>query len=155
MPLKLRLASQLQDTKRKQHVAVRQVFWGTSWTILWFTINMALFDTPYDRSFKLRKGKGSLSLYPVWNSRDCNCYFPLWIDGKNISLDHAKNLTFKMFSAFQKWTYPLSFLWPLSRCQIFRTYWVKEAEQRGGGGSKTQKGYLRITALTPGYCGNI
>lgn len=134
----IKVSKPIQDNKRKQHVCCQQVFWATSWTILWFTVKTPLFDTPYDKSLQLRKGKGSLSQYPVCDSRDCKCYFfPLQINGKNISWDHAKNLTFKMFSAFQKWTCLPSFLWPLSRCQVFRTtYWVKKAEQRGGGGSK-------------------
>lgn len=94
---------------------------------------MVLCDIPYAKSQTQEREKVLFLNIQFWIQEIIIVNFPVQINGKNVSSDHAKNLTFKMFSAFQKRTYPPSFLWAVSRSQILRTiYCVKEAEHRRG-----------------------
>lgn len=62
---------------------------------------MVLCDKLYDKSHKLRKEEGFFLNIQFWIKR-LQMLLSSLITGKNISSDHDKNLTFKIFSAFQK-----------------------------------------------------
>lgn len=64
-------------------------------------IKMGLFDKLYDKSHKLRKEEGFF-LISSFGFKRLQMLLSSSITGKNISSDHDKNLTFKIFSAFQK-----------------------------------------------------